>query len=197
MYMSYFSAKLLYIFFFACQGSAPPYLAVFYSSELNLKRDQIGLLVAIGQCRECSTLHLAPCPRLTLLFKLPSIAAPFISAIACPLWTVLADKTKGHRYIMCIIHTLATIFVVSVMGIPVVVALTRAESMQAQLALTLVTITSCGFAFFGVPVGPLVDGGVLKILGKKKELYGKCLCFGQLSSTRHCAFTFFKLEPII
>jgi hypothetical protein len=46
--MPYLAAKLLYTFLFACQGSAPVYLALFYSSQLGLKGDQIGLLVAIG-----------------------------------------------------------------------------------------------------------------------------------------------------
>ncbi|KAG1106619.1 hypothetical protein G6F42_016683 [Rhizopus arrhizus] len=72
--MPYLAPKLLYTFLFACQGSAPVYLALFYSSQLGLKGDQIGLLVAI---------------------------APFISAIACPLWAAIADKTKTHSYIIC------------------------------------------------------------------------------------------------
>lgn len=47
--MPYLAPKLLYTFLFACQGSAPVYLALFYSSQLGLKSDQIGLLVAIGK----------------------------------------------------------------------------------------------------------------------------------------------------
>lgn len=47
--MPYLAPKLLYTFLFACQGSAPVYLALFYSSQLGLKGDQIGLLVAIGK----------------------------------------------------------------------------------------------------------------------------------------------------
>lgn len=46
--MPYIPPKLLYTFLFACQGSAPVYLTLFYSSQLGLKSDQIGLLVAIG-----------------------------------------------------------------------------------------------------------------------------------------------------
>ena len=49
MAMPYLAPKLLYTFLFACQGSAPVYLALFYSSQLGLKGDQIGLLVAIGK----------------------------------------------------------------------------------------------------------------------------------------------------
>ncbi|KAI9280038.1 major facilitator superfamily domain-containing protein [Sporodiniella umbellata] len=47
--------------------------------------------------------------------------------------------------------------------------------------ITLVTVTSVCFAFFGVPVGPLVDGGVLKILGRHKDQYGRQRMFGSIS----------------
>ncbi|KAI8334394.1 major facilitator superfamily domain-containing protein [Chlamydoabsidia padenii] len=152
--MPYISPKLLYTFLFACQGSAPVYLTLFYSSQLGLKSDQIGLLVAI---------------------------APFISAVACPLWTALADKTKTHNYIMCMIQTLATVAIVSVMGISVVVQNLPDMDSKNRLTVTLVTITSVCFAFFGVPVLPLVDGGVLKILGKNKNQYGRQRMFGSIS----------------
>lgn len=105
--------------------------------------------------------------------------APFISAIACPLWTALADKTKTHRYIMCIVHTLATVAIVSVMGTSVAVQHLTDPAERSRLTVTLVTITSVCFAFFGVPVGPLVDGGVLKILGRNKDQYGKMNIFVQ------------------
>ncbi|KAI8886987.1 hypothetical protein K501DRAFT_176479 [Backusella circina FSU 941] len=52
--MPYIAPKLLYTFLFACQGSAPVYLALFYASELGLKSNQIGLLVAIGKTTTCS-----------------------------------------------------------------------------------------------------------------------------------------------
>ncbi|KAF1806637.1 major facilitator superfamily domain-containing protein [Mucor lusitanicus] len=152
--MPYLAPKLLYTFLFACQGSAPVYLALFYSSQLGLKGDQIGLLVAI---------------------------APFISAIACPLWAAIADKTKTHSYIMCIVHTLATIAIVSVMGISVVVQPIVDEVDRNKLTIALVTVTSVCFAFFGVPVLPLVDGGVLKILGRNKDQYGRQRMFGSIS----------------
>ncbi|KAI7884486.1 major facilitator superfamily domain-containing protein [Mucor mucedo] len=109
------------------------------------------------------------------------VIAPFISAVACPLWATIADKTKTHRYIMCIVHTLATVAIVSVMGISVVVQSIEEESERSKLTITLVTITSICFAFFGVPVGPLVDGGVLKILGRNKDQYGRQRMFGSIS----------------
>lgn len=74
---------------------------------------------------------------------------------------------------MCIVHTFATLAIVSVMGISVVVQHIESEQDRSKLTVTLVTITSVCFAFFGVPVGPLVDGGVLKILGRNKDQYGK------------------------
>jgi fucose permease len=82
---------------------------------------------------------------------------------------------------MCIIHTLATIAIVSVMGISVVVQNIIEEGERNKLTITLVTITSICFAFFGVPVLPLVDGGVLKILGRNKSQYGRQRMFGSIS----------------
>lgn len=82
---------------------------------------------------------------------------------------------------MCIVHTLATVAIVSVMGISVVVQPIEDESERNKLTITLVTITSICFAFFGVPVGPLVDGGVLKILGRNKDQYGRQRMFGSIS----------------
>lgn len=82
---------------------------------------------------------------------------------------------------MCIVHTLATIAIVSVMGISVVVQGIEEEAERNKMSITLVTITSICFAFFGVPVGPLVDGGVLKILGRNKDQYGRQRMFGSIS----------------
>lgn len=82
---------------------------------------------------------------------------------------------------MCIVHTLATVAIVSVMGISVVVQPILDEVERNKLTITLVTITSICFAFFGVPVGPLVDGGVLKILGRNKDQYGRQRMFGSIS----------------
>jgi predicted MFS family arabinose efflux permease len=81
---------------------------------------------------------------------------------------------------MCIVHTFATVAIVSVMGISVLVQ-SRPEQERSQLTITLVTLTSVCFAFFGVPVGPLVDGGVLKILGRNKDQYGRQRMFGSIS----------------
>lgn len=107
--------------------------------------------------------------------------APFISAVACPLWATIADKTKTHRYIMCILHTLATIAIVSVMGISVAVQPIESEIDRNKLTIVMVTVTSVCFAFFGVPVLPLVDGGVLKILGRNKDQYGRQRMWGSIS----------------
>jgi hypothetical protein len=82
---------------------------------------------------------------------------------------------------MCIIHTLATIAIVSVMGIRMVIEPIEDETERSRLTITLVTVTSVCFAFFGVPVGPLVDGGVLKILGRHKDQYGRQRMFGSIS----------------
>ncbi|OZJ06003.1 hypothetical protein BZG36_01098 [Bifiguratus adelaidae] len=165
--MQYFAAKLLYTFFFACQGAVPPLLGLYYASELGLQADQIGFLVAI---------------------------APFVSALACPLWAALADRFRAHRPILCLIHTLATLFIVSVMGVPKLVSGIDDETSRNRLSLVLVMITSIGFAFFGVPVGPLVDGGVLRILGKHKELYGRQRMFGSLANGIALSFAGFAAD---
>ncbi|KAI9027111.1 major facilitator superfamily domain-containing protein [Phycomyces nitens] len=78
------------------------------------------------------------------------------------------------------LSTLATIAIVSVMGISVVVQ-SLAKEEKSKLTVALVTTTSICFAFFGVPVGPLVDGGVLKILGRNKDQYGRQRMFGSIS----------------
>ncbi|KAI8886988.1 MFS general substrate transporter [Backusella circina FSU 941] len=66
------------------------------------------------------------------------------------------------------------------MGISVLIQ-SRPEAERSQLTISLVTLTSVCFAFFGVPVGPLVDGGVLKILGRNKDQYGRQRMFGSIS----------------
>ncbi|KAG0171261.1 hypothetical protein DFQ28_002506 [Apophysomyces sp. BC1034] len=57
--------KLLYISLYTVFGSAIPYLNLFYDEALHLSSQQIGVLLAI---------------------------APFVQSVACPLWTILADK---------------------------------------------------------------------------------------------------------
>ncbi|KAI7861457.1 hypothetical protein BDF14DRAFT_1738609 [Spinellus fusiger] len=74
------------------------------------------------------------------------------------------------------------------MGIIIVVQGMEKEE-KSKLTVTLVTITSVCFAFFGVPVGPLVDGGVLKILGPNKDQYGRNI-------PMHICNTQFKPEKI-
>ncbi|CDS05983.1 hypothetical protein LRAMOSA08511 [Lichtheimia ramosa] len=67
------------------------------------------------------------------------------------------------------------------MGISVAVQHIEPEQERSSVTVALVTITSVCFAFFGVPVGPLVDGGVLKILGRHKDQYGRQRMFGSIS----------------
>jgi hypothetical protein len=82
---------------------------------------------------------------------------------------------------MCVLHTLATIAIVSVMGISVAVQPIESETDRNKLTIIMVTVTSVCFAFFGVPVLPLVDGGVLKILGRNKDQYGRQRMWGSIS----------------
>jgi hypothetical protein len=67
------------------------------------------------------------------------------------------------------------------MGISVAVQPIESETDRNRLTIIMVTITSVCFAFFGVPVLPLVDGGVLKILGRNKDQYGRQRMWGSIS----------------
>ncbi|CAG8521761.1 9797_t:CDS:2 [Acaulospora morrowiae] len=103
--------------------------------------------------------------------------APFISAISCPLWTGLADRYQTHRQIIVVIYCLATLGVLSQMFLPSFAA----EESSGGFMMSCVLFTAIWFAFFGIPVNALVDSGVIKILGDKKELYGQQRLWGSFS----------------
>jgi MFS family permease len=139
----YLSPKLLFIFLCAGLGSTLPYLPIFYYS-LNLNPSEIGIVFSV---------------------------APLISALSCPLWTGLADRFQAHRSIIVSIYILATIGVVSQMFLSRLIISDTENNLHAFIV-TCVFFVALWFAFFGMPVNSLVDSGVLKILGDKKELYG-------------------------
>ncbi|CAG8527378.1 13435_t:CDS:1, partial [Acaulospora colombiana] len=66
------------------------------------------------------------------------------------------------------IYSLATLGVFSQMFLPKMVG-----ENKGGLIMGCVLFVAIWFAFFGIPVNALVDSGVIKILGDKKELYGK------------------------
>ncbi|CAG8639800.1 21690_t:CDS:2 [Cetraspora pellucida] len=148
----YLAPKLLFITICAGMGSVLPYLPIFYNTSLALTSTQIGIVFSI---------------------------APFISALSCPLWTGLADKFQSHRFIIIILYFLATISVVGQMIIPLIIDVHN--SSNNGLVMVCVLFAALWFAFFGVPVNALVDSGVLKILGDKRELYGQQRLWGSIS----------------
>ncbi|CAG8592691.1 10904_t:CDS:2 [Funneliformis caledonium] len=148
----YLSSKLLFIFLCAGLGATLPYLPIFYDS-LKLSPSEIGIVFSV---------------------------APFISALSCPLWTGLADRFQAHRSIIVTIYTLATVGVLSQVLLPRPVITTNNDNLHAFLVVC-VFIVALWFAFFGFPVNALVDSGVLKILGDKKELYGQQRYWGSIA----------------
>ncbi|CAG8713264.1 1275_t:CDS:1, partial [Scutellospora calospora] len=138
----YLAPKLLFITLCAGMGSVLPFLPIFYNTALVLTSTQIGIVFSI---------------------------APFISALSCPLWTGLADKFQAHRSIIFIIYISATISVIGQMILPLIIDVHN--SSNNGFILICVLLAALWFAFFGVPVNALVDSGVLKILGDKRELY--------------------------
>ncbi|CAI2175159.1 3407_t:CDS:2 [Funneliformis geosporum] len=147
----YLSSKLLFIFLCSGLGATLPYLPIFYDS-LKLSPSEIGIVFSV---------------------------APFISALSCPLWTGLADRFQAHRSIIVTIYTLATIGILSQVLLPKPV-ITNNNNLHAFLV-GCVFIVAIWFAFFGFPVNALVDSGVLKILGDKKELYGQQRYWGSIA----------------
>ncbi|CAG8613388.1 15251_t:CDS:2, partial [Dentiscutata heterogama] len=148
----YLAPKLLFIMLCAGMGSVLPFLPIFYNTSLNLTSTQIGIVFSI---------------------------APFISALSCPLWTGLADKFQAHRFIITIIYILAAFSIIVQMILPLTIDVHN--SSNNGFILVCVLFAALWFAFFGVPVNALVDSGVLKILGDKRELYGQQRLWGSVS----------------
>ncbi|CAG8569708.1 4085_t:CDS:2 [Paraglomus brasilianum] len=159
----YLLPKLLYVFLYGGMGAALPFLPIFYKNSLNLSSSQIGIIFSI---------------------------APFIAAISCPLWTGLADKFQAHKAIMLVTYVAAVASIVAQMLLPRVDVAENddqwneqdsSESSGRGSIMAWVLFAASWFAFFGIPVNALVDSGVLKILGDKKELYGEQRLWGSVS----------------
>ncbi|OAD76118.1 hypothetical protein PHYBLDRAFT_88121, partial [Phycomyces blakesleeanus NRRL 1555(-)] len=131
--------KLLYITLYAVLGSAIPYLPLFYDESLRLSSNQIGVVLAI---------------------------APFVQSVACPVWTILADKKPSwHGPLMAIL---------------IAIGVTKTD--ESSTGLIFAAVLALIFAFFGQPVSALVDSAVLKILGEHKVLYGSQRLWGSISN---------------
>lgn len=138
--MAHILPKLLFIALFTMQGSAIPYLAIFYDQALHLSSDQIGILLAI---------------------------APFIQSVACPVWTIVADKwPKWHGTLMAVLALIGGSAIVSMSLLPSLLV------GKGELTMPFICLLALLYAFFGSPLMALVDSAVLKILGDHKILYG-------------------------
>lgn len=137
--------KLLYVCLYSLYGSAIAYLAIFYSESLHLRSNQIGIILAI---------------------------APFVQVVACPLWTVIADKyPKLHGPLMGILAGIGGSSVLALYYLPRWIDTDDTSTNEQVMLIT--AICASIFAFFGSPICALVDSAVLKILGDQKLLYGK------------------------
>ncbi|CEP08290.1 hypothetical protein [Parasitella parasitica] len=131
--------KGLYITLYSLYGSAIAYISIYYSEVLHLNSNQIGILLAI---------------------------APFVQVVACPLWTVIADKySRYHGLIMGLIAAVGGSSVISLYFLP-------QFELEENMVMMVATLCAFLFAFFGSPICALVDSAVLKLLGDQKLLYG-------------------------
>ncbi|KAL1923965.1 uncharacterized protein VTP21DRAFT_7000 [Calcarisporiella thermophila] len=150
----YLLPKLIYSALFAAMGSTV-YLAIFYKETLGLPSYMVGVVFAI---------------------------APFVSALACPVWTSLADRTGGHRSLMAMIALLAALSIFLLSLVPMAQNLFGWQGGERLLyTVALVTLANIGWSFFGIPLQSLTDSGVLKILDVDKELYGRQRLWGSVS----------------
>ncbi len=129
------TSKLLYFLYYAAMASLVPFLVVYYE-QIGLSGWQVGVLTALS---------------------------PFMTLLAAPLWTAIADASNQHRLLILV-------------------------AAGGTLALTLLTawadsypvlIASVGaLAFFVAPVMPLTDHYALTLLGNQKHRYGNLRLWG-------------------
>ena len=128
-------ASALYLLYFAASGALLPYLNLYYQS-VGMSKAQIGLLIA---------------------------STTLAGVIASPLWSMLADAFKLHRYLLPV-GTFGTL-------LPVALLLGASEFG----ALWLLVIA---FAFFNGSIIPLADNAVLEMLDGDRAVYGKLRLWG-------------------
>src|SRR3954468_1458857 len=84
--------------------------------------------------------------------------SPIITWFAAPFWGALADKTHQHR----------TILTTTIIGSAIMVGLLG----WVRGLWWLLPIVAL-YAFFSAPIIPLVDNGVMDMLGERSRLYGR------------------------
>ena len=91
--------------------------------------------------------------------------SPVVTLLAAPFWGALADGTGRHRAVLT----------TTVIGSMLMIALLS----QASALMWLVPIV-VAYAFFAAPIMPLVDNGVMEMLGDRRELYGRQRVWGAI-----------------
>ena len=91
--------------------------------------------------------------------------SPIVTLLAAPFWGALADSTRRHR----------TVLTITIIGAMSMIALLS----QASTLVWLVPIV-VAYAFFAAPIMPLVDNGVMEMLGERRELYGRQRVWGAI-----------------
>lgn len=91
--------------------------------------------------------------------------SPIVTLLAAPFWGALADSTRRHRAVL-------TVTIIGAMSMIVLLS-------QASTLLWLVPIV-VAYAFFYAPIMPLVDNGVMEMLGERRELYGRQRVWGAI-----------------
>ncbi len=133
-------ACLYYAFFFAAVGVYIPYLPL-YLQQVGLTGGEIGLLIALW---------------------------PLMLLVASPLWGLLGDKFRIHRWLL----PLATLGPI----IPALLMLT-VRGLPALAALALVS------AFFATPIVALIDSAVLDLVQGTPVTYGSIRVWGSVGFT--------------
>jgi MFS transporter, PPP family, 3-phenylpropionic acid transporter len=89
--------------------------------------------------------------------------APLIAFFGVPLWTGAADATHRHKRVTLVCFT----------GLVIISFIFPAFSSFGGLLLMISL-----HAFFGTPLGPLVDSAVLTLLGDRRERFGRIRLWG-------------------
>jgi MFS transporter, PPP family, 3-phenylpropionic acid transporter len=128
-------AAAVYFFYFAAGGSLVPYLNLYYQT-IGMSKQQIGVLIA---------------------------SATLAAVVAAPVWSVLADAFRLHRYLLPL----------AMFGTLGPVAL-LAQSTEFTVLWLLVVL----YALFNGPIVALADNAVLSLLGEDRAAYGRLRLWG-------------------
>ncbi|HLV36898.1 MAG TPA: MFS transporter, partial [Spirillospora sp.] len=128
-------AAAVYFFYFAAGGSLVPYLNLYYQT-IGMSKQQIGVLIA---------------------------STTLTAVVAAPVWSVLADAFRLHRYLLPL-ATFGTLGPVALL----------AQSTEFTVLWLLVVL----YALFNGSIVALADNAVLSLLGEDRAAYGKLRLWG-------------------